>query len=270
MAAVPLMTQSDNMPLPLKGAPLVCAPTNEMGVVFLFADIAKRLQFRIEEIRAAYPDCIALRLAGDRERRVRIEFEFKSSSFRAHGHDPAECDCIVCWRHDWPDLPRRIEVIELRKFFRLPPKVWIQCAVKGEQAQLDGQDRLTWALSPRAAEGDLLLMYRCYPACKIADVFRLVSPELRRGKASWRRGECYCGVIERVCALESPITLNEMRNHSILGTASFIRRNMQGVGLEASEQWPYLYLMICARNRIAREALAAFAPENMRAAAAGA
>lgn len=30
-----------------------------MGVVFLFAKIAKRLQFGIEEIRAAYPDCIA-------------------------------------------------------------------------------------------------------------------------------------------------------------------------------------------------------------------
>jgi hypothetical protein len=30
---------------------------------------------------------------------------------RPHGHDPAGCDLIVCWQHDWPDSP--LEVIEL-------------------------------------------------------------------------------------------------------------------------------------------------------------
>lgn len=68
------MKNSDKPPL-LKGAPLLYAPTNELGVVFLFAHVAKRLQFRIEEIRAAFPDCIAYRHAGESERRVRIEFE---------------------------------------------------------------------------------------------------------------------------------------------------------------------------------------------------
>jgi hypothetical protein len=42
-------------PLPLKNAPLRYAPENELGVVFLFSRVAKRLQFRIEKIRAAYP-----------------------------------------------------------------------------------------------------------------------------------------------------------------------------------------------------------------------
>lgn len=42
--------------LPLTNAPLQYAPNGEMGVVYLFANIAKKLQFRIEEIRAAYPD----------------------------------------------------------------------------------------------------------------------------------------------------------------------------------------------------------------------
>jgi hypothetical protein len=40
--------------LPLKNAPLQYAPNGEIGVVYLFANIAKKLQFRIEEIRAAY------------------------------------------------------------------------------------------------------------------------------------------------------------------------------------------------------------------------
>jgi len=34
-------------PIPLKNAPLQYAPENELGVVFLFSKIAKRLQFRI-------------------------------------------------------------------------------------------------------------------------------------------------------------------------------------------------------------------------------
>jgi hypothetical protein len=42
---------------------------------------------------------------------------FKSSNFKVHGHDPALCDCIVCWHHDCPTIPRRIEVIELKRFF---------------------------------------------------------------------------------------------------------------------------------------------------------
>jgi hypothetical protein len=103
------MKDQDRPPL-LKSAPLQYAPRNELGVVFLFAHVAKRLQFRIEEIRAGFPDCIAYRHAGDSEKRVRIEFEFRSSSFKAHRHDSKQCDCIVCWHHDWPDVPDRMEV----------------------------------------------------------------------------------------------------------------------------------------------------------------
>ena len=44
--------------------------------------------------------------------RARIEFEFRSSNFRAHKHPLDGADVIVCWEHDWPDCP--IEVIELR------------------------------------------------------------------------------------------------------------------------------------------------------------
>src|SRR5271157_6093973 len=117
-------------PLPLTNAPLQYAPDSEMGVVFLFAKVAKRLQLRVEKIRTAFPDCIAYRQVGDREKRVRIEFEFKSSNFKAHRHDPKQYDCIVCWHHDWPTVPKRIEVIELKGFFGVPFKVWIQAANK--------------------------------------------------------------------------------------------------------------------------------------------
>jgi len=44
-------------------------------------------------------------------RRVRIEFEYESKTFLAHGHPASGCDVIVCWRHNWPGCPLR--VIEL-------------------------------------------------------------------------------------------------------------------------------------------------------------
>jgi hypothetical protein len=254
--------KASERPLPLKNAPLQYAPENELGVVFLFSRIAKRLQFRIEKIRAAYPDCIAHRHAGESEKRVRIEFEFRSSSFRAHGHDAKECDCIVCWHDDWPGAPAHLEVIELKRFFGTPFKVWIQAAIKAQQGQLDKRDRLHWALSPRVTHGDLLLMYRGYPACNIADVFRFAGHRLELGKAGWRDGDCYGGRIDRVCKLDSPIFLEDLRQHRVLKTASFVRSNMQGAGLLVSEYWPYLHSMIHERNPKARKILARYAPEH--------
>jgi hypothetical protein len=48
--------------------------------------------------------------------RVRIEFEYQSRNFRQHGHDPDQCDVIVCWEDNWPECP--IEVLELRSTMR--------------------------------------------------------------------------------------------------------------------------------------------------------
>jgi hypothetical protein len=119
-------------PNTLTNAPLQYAPQNELGVVFLFAHIAKKLQIRIEEIRPRFPDCIAFKRTGELEKRLRIEFEFRSSNFRTHGHDTKECDCIVCWHHDWPDVPDSIQVIELKRYFGQAAKVWIQPVIKSQ------------------------------------------------------------------------------------------------------------------------------------------
>lgn len=89
------------------------APINEQGVVYLFGIVSYELGFIVEAIQAAYPDCEAKRQVGkDRWQRVRIEFEYRSSHFRDHGHSPSGADLIVCWEHNWPDCP--IEVLELR------------------------------------------------------------------------------------------------------------------------------------------------------------
>jgi hypothetical protein len=91
------------------------APINEQGVVFLFGMICFEIGFVVEAVGTGYPDCEAKRRidkSRDKWERVKIEFEYLSSHFKDHGHNPKLCDVIVCWEHNWPDCP--LEVIELR------------------------------------------------------------------------------------------------------------------------------------------------------------
>lgn len=90
------MNKTFERPVRLESAPLNFSPVNEQGVIFLFAVLKDKYGFSIEKIQTGYPDCIAYRRIGGKEKRVRIEFEYKSSHFRTHGHDPNKCDCIVC------------------------------------------------------------------------------------------------------------------------------------------------------------------------------
>ena len=93
---------------------LLHVPTNEAGVMFLFASMAMELGFVATVVRTAFPDCEALRaVAPNRLQRVNIEFEYLSKNFLAHGHRVGECDIIVCWINNWPECP--LEVIELSK-----------------------------------------------------------------------------------------------------------------------------------------------------------
>jgi hypothetical protein len=91
------------------------APTSESGVIHLFGLLGPELGIAVESIGTQFPDCRALRHlpgSGGKWKRLAIEFELLSSNFKRHGHDPANCDIIVCWQDDWDDCP--IEVIELR------------------------------------------------------------------------------------------------------------------------------------------------------------
>jgi AcrR family transcriptional regulator len=88
------------------------APTNELGVVFLFGMLAEELGLVVEGIQSGFPDCDAkLKRPDGSYEGVRIEFEYKSKSFERDGHNSNECDLIVCWLHDWANCP--LQVIEL-------------------------------------------------------------------------------------------------------------------------------------------------------------
>jgi hypothetical protein len=95
---------------------LVYAPINENGVILLFGRVMHDLNMYVEEVKPGFPDCIARRFTGRGWQRVAIEFEYASSNFKAHGHNCADCDIVVCWEDDWPECP--IEVIELQTAIR--------------------------------------------------------------------------------------------------------------------------------------------------------
>jgi hypothetical protein len=89
-------------------------PVNEQCVVLLFGMLAKELGFLVESVQKGFPDCEAKRQIGpERWQRVNIEFEYESRNFRDHRHPLNGCDVIVCWRHNWDDCPKHIEVVEL-------------------------------------------------------------------------------------------------------------------------------------------------------------
>jgi hypothetical protein len=98
------------------------APINEQGVVYLFGMVSRELGFYIEAIQQGFPDCEGKYLYDAKKglwAKARIEFEFRASNFREHGHNPDQCDFVVCWINDWPDCP--VKVIDLkREILKLP------------------------------------------------------------------------------------------------------------------------------------------------------
>lgn len=105
---------------PLGFGAMLHAPVNEMGVVVLFGMAAEALGYVIDTVTTGFPDCTGKRLVGEpgraesaRWEAVRIEFEYRSRSFRYHRHDAEQCDVIICWEDDWPDCP--IEVLALKE-----------------------------------------------------------------------------------------------------------------------------------------------------------
>lgn len=103
---------------------LVYSPMNENGVIFIFGKIIEDLNMYIEEIKPGFPDCVGRRFTGKGWEKVSLEFEYKSGHFREHGHNPENCDIIVCWEHDWPECT--IEVIELKEIIKNLPNKPIQ------------------------------------------------------------------------------------------------------------------------------------------------
>ncbi|MBA7530698.1 hypothetical protein ES705_22908 [subsurface metagenome] len=68
------MVSKEIVGAPLNFRGMMYAPTNEQGVVFLFANISNDLGFKVENVQTAFPDCTALRKVGpDKYRKARLK-----------------------------------------------------------------------------------------------------------------------------------------------------------------------------------------------------
>lgn len=96
------------------------APQTEQEVIILFSKLSQHLKMKIESVSTRFPDAYIRVKKGNRWITKPAEFEVYSSDFAAHGHlkqmaKGKECEMIICWRDDWEDKPKNIEVVELRR-----------------------------------------------------------------------------------------------------------------------------------------------------------
>lgn len=244
----------------LQGAPLRYAPNNEMGIVFLFAHLCRRMQLHVQNVQASFPDCIALQRVGGKERRIRIEFEFRSSSFRAHGHSPDGCDWIVCWEHDWPDVPAHLKVVELREYFDHGFNVWVDVG----QPQDDWPARGMHTFGKRVNKGDLVFFYEASPCQWLRQVYAVsgMAPQQqqgRRGVASALRdnyefrGDPISGTpryhhvhrLRRVCVLDPPLRMKTLETKTLAAIKEAIFS--QNYNRKITEHWWLLYELLAQR-----------------------
>lgn len=90
-------------------------PTDELGVVAMFVQVASELGFTIVRVHHEFPD---LFLEKEDGAIVLAEAEYRSSNYRKHGHPVDPGYHIICWEHDDPKCTQ--PVVELRKLVERP------------------------------------------------------------------------------------------------------------------------------------------------------
>ena len=78
----------------------VYEPDNEEETVALFLKVMDRLKpsWCVERLQMDFPDGIFFDLGRNID--IRVEFEYFSSHFLQHKHDPKGCDLVICWEDD--------------------------------------------------------------------------------------------------------------------------------------------------------------------------
>ncbi len=238
--------------------PLLYEPRYEQGVVALFAAICEdEFGLRIAEVRQPYPDCLARRISaktGRLGRMVRIEFEYRSSSFN---HDPKGCDWLVCWTHDLgaDELRRagmrRLRVVELRAFFQLA-NVWVWPYAAGQADDLPrrrGAWAETWTVPSQAKEGDVLLVYRTERGhadrAAVTHVMEVGTNAVYDKRHSWGTG--YVADLRTILALPYPVPRTRIAGEATLAPGSYFRKPSP-LGRSVLDDWPVIRRRLIAAN----------------------
>lgn len=75
-------------------------PRNEIETIVWFSERHSELDCEIIKMSSSsFPDATIRRGDGIE---IFVEFEFMSSSFIEHEHNPYSCDLIICWKDDFP------------------------------------------------------------------------------------------------------------------------------------------------------------------------
>jgi len=99
---------------------MVYAPLNEAGVVLLFSKVMDDLGVIYESSPTRDFDMVGRVRTKLGLELKHFEFEYQSSNFKTHGHDPSLVDYLVCWEHDWKGkgCPEDLEVWELKEIIK--------------------------------------------------------------------------------------------------------------------------------------------------------
>lgn len=103
---------------PINFRGMIYAPLNEAGVVLLFSKVMDDLGVVYESSPLTGFDMVGRERTDRGYVRKHFEFEYRSSNFKTHGHDPSMVDYLVCWEHDWNGCPDDLQVIELKQVIR--------------------------------------------------------------------------------------------------------------------------------------------------------
>ena len=126
-------------------------PQNEMGVIVAFIQQAK-VELEVISIGMGFPDAII----DYQGQKYRVEFEFATSGFYKHGHDPRKCDLIVCWENDVQDFILPVWELSKEGWLKIPvlptedqkeAAYWKQRAINAERMLEDVNNKLSLALS---------------------------------------------------------------------------------------------------------------------------
>lgn len=225
--------------------PMDSLPTNEMGVVYLFADYARRHGLKVRHIQSPYPDCIAVRRDSTGEHEIRIEFEFLSSAFN---HDPKGADWLVCWKDDRCGPPLKLNIVELSRYYGYGFNVWTDIATRySDPAIITRCIARSVPVKSRVRKGDVILfghvwnredekIGRPYGSSFVYGVHRVIT-EPEKGKATLRR----------LCSCDPPLNLYDLLDHKM------VKHN--GEGRLLTSVWPELRRLLIERRPDWRRAL---------------
>jgi predicted transport protein len=133
---------------PLNFRGLVYGPINEQGVVYLFGLIANDLNIRVESIQQGYPDCTAIKYAGDRS---------------IDDHDPDKCDVLVCWEDDLPEGKREsikgLQIYELKTLINTPEVPNIHPKDPEESSEEEAEYDLEYHFSRKNVNKDVQTLF---------------------------------------------------------------------------------------------------------------